>query len=95
MSDPGSSEAVRLPEACNIAGVESLYEQFSHADFEQRVQLDGSHVELIDTAGLQLLLALQNRLGSHGGHIEWLGVSEALKTAFELVGRPDFLGQVA
>ncbi|MBK8971171.1 MAG: STAS domain-containing protein [Hahellaceae bacterium] len=76
-----TENAFVLPEQCNISAVENLYERLRDEQYAERIKLDGSHVTAADTAGVQLLVALQKRVAGHGGAIEWVAVSDALKRA--------------
>lgn len=87
-----SDATFKLPESLNIAAAEAPYEQLSDSGYEQRIELDGSEVQLIDTAGIQLLLVLQKRIAHHGGAIVWNGVSDALRKSFDSIGLSGFLG---
>jgi anti-anti-sigma regulatory factor len=91
MSTMQADDVVVLPANCNIAQVEQLYELFSSAAGAGRVKIDASQVATADTAGLQLLLAVQKRLGGHGGSIEWIGLSDVLKKAAMDLGLPDLV----
>lgn len=81
-----SDEGIVLPENMTIAAVEELHSVLASPQFEQRLKIDASGVKLIDMAGLQLLLAAQKRLSGHGGCIEWLGMSSAVKEAIAILG---------
>jgi ABC-type transporter Mla MlaB component len=48
--------------------------------------LDGSRVERVDTAALQLLVLLRRELDGRGGTLAWQGASEALNDAAGLLG---------
>ena len=50
------------------------------------VVVDGSAVETIDTAALQLLTAFMNRLRNQSRSVEWLNPSEALLELAHLAG---------
>ena len=91
MSITQTDDVLVLPENYNIAQTEKLYELFSSTTGTGQVKIDGSQVVTVDTAGLQLLLAVQKRLGSHGGSIEWTGLSEALKKAAIDLGLSDLV----
>lgn len=81
-----ANEMVVLPEALTIAHVEALFETLGRQSEQSRLTLDGSIVELADTAGLQLLMALRQRLMSQGGNLEWQGISPALAKAMTDLG---------
>ena len=86
------AKAFMLPEACNIAESERLYEAFHREAGDGRLCLDGSAVQVVDATGLQLLAALQKHLQSQGGQVEWLHVSERLRAGLEDIGLAEFMG---
>ena len=56
------------------------------------VEIDGSNVEAIDTASIQLLSAFVNYAYSWINGLIWMSPSTALIEAAELLGLADFLG---
>jgi len=54
--------------------------------------IDGSHVEHVDTAGVQLLLAFTRAVHRMGGAIHWQGTSAKLQAAIERLGVSRELG---
>jgi anti-anti-sigma regulatory factor len=52
----------------------------------QPIEIDGSRVEEIDTAILQLLASLWRTAGDRGVACSWRGVSESLRYAANLIG---------
>jgi ABC-type transporter Mla MlaB component len=56
------------------------------------VVVDGGAVERIDTAGLQLLVALVRRQQQAGRRLEWKAVSRELRTCGERLGLIEALG---
>ena len=56
------------------------------------VQIDGTTVDRIDTAGLQLLAAFVRDLRADARGVEWVGCSEALKKAARSLGLGAALG---
>jgi phospholipid transport system transporter-binding protein len=57
--------------------------------------IDGSAVERIDTAGLQLLAAFFLDMGARQKSIRWCGASESLRSAARQVGLDGLLGLLA
>ncbi len=80
---------LKLPASLTIAGIEALHEQLKAPEFEKKLVLDASDVEVVDTAGLQLILAAQRRLESAGGQLEWEVGNDALKQAVKMIGLED------
>ncbi|OZG75287.1 hypothetical protein BTA51_02570 [Hahella sp. CCB-MM4] len=80
---------LKLPANLTIANIEALHEQLKAKEFEKKLVLDASNVEVVDTAGVQLLLAAQRRLEAGGGLLDWKAGSEVLKQAIKVVGLED------
>lgn len=55
-------------------------------------ELDGSAVERVDTAGLQVLLAFSQEARNRDIGLQWLATSDALKTASSFLGLSGELG---
>ena len=53
------------------------------------VTVDVSRIATIDTAGVQLLIALRNAASKHGVSVEFRGESTALSNALLMLGLPD------
>jgi len=53
------------------------------------VTVDVSRIATIDTAGVQLLIALRNAAPKHGVSVEFRGESAALSNALLMLGLPD------
>jgi ABC-type transporter Mla MlaB component len=66
-----------------------------HVAFKERmggaVVIDGSRVEQIDTAILQLLVSFWHTCKQRGITADWLGVSAGLRNAANLIGVAEFL----
>jgi len=56
------------------------------------VQIDGTAVDRVDTAGLQLLAAFVRDLRAEMRGVEWVGCSDALKKAAQALGLGAALG---
>ncbi|MEW9625496.1 STAS domain-containing protein [Rhodanobacter geophilus] len=77
---------VVLPPDCRMAAQAALQAQLVAALPGGAVVLDGSRVERVDTAALQLLVLLRRALDGRGGTLAWHGASEALNDAAGLLG---------
>lgn len=53
---------------------------------ESDVEIDGSNVERVDSAGIQLLLSFKNEFEKHSSQIQWLGASDSLRATAEQLG---------
>lgn len=81
----GSAKVV-FEESLTIADVGEVYPTLKgHLDSLNPVTLDASGVEVIDTAGIQLLAAFIKEADEHSIKIEWDGVSEVLKKAADRI----------
>jgi anti-anti-sigma regulatory factor len=63
-----------------------------HINRKGEVCIDGSHVQSVDTAALQVLLAFVRTSQGHGAVVRWTGVSEALLGTAELLGVASHIG---
>jgi ABC-type transporter Mla MlaB component len=88
MSTPVHS--VGLPSQLTAATLASVQQTFREINLLQppaTIKLDGSAVERIDIAGLQLLAAFIKRYESnHQGHVTWRRTSEVLVKAAAISG---------
>ncbi|GAB3789649.1 STAS domain-containing protein [Dyella agri] len=82
----GGATTVVLPADCRMAAQAALHAELLAALPGGSVALDGSQVERVDTAALQLLLLLRRELDKHGSTLAWRGASEALNDAAGLLG---------
>ncbi|GGY39614.1 hypothetical protein GCM10011297_11020 [Bacterioplanes sanyensis] len=74
-------------ERLSIDRVEALHEQILAAlSSVESIEIDASKVQYADTAGLQLLLALQHSLQSSGKGLYWQGASDAVTDCAALLG---------
>jgi ABC-type transporter Mla MlaB component len=91
----GMNQTLRIQcgERLSIERVESLYSEMELAVREARdVELLASQVQFCDTAGLQLLLSLQQALQKQGLHIRWQAPSEVIYETSALLGLQNHLG---
>lgn len=56
------------------------------------ITIDASHVEIVDTAALQLLLAFVKEVKKRSGSIKWEDVTESLRDAAHLLDIENELG---
>ena len=82
----GAPATVVLPPDCRMAAQAALQAELVAALLGGAVVLDGSRVERVDTAALQLLVLLRRELDGRGGTLAWQGSSEALNDAAGLLG---------
>jgi anti-anti-sigma regulatory factor len=76
-----------------IRTINSLQAQLAERlDESGNVQIDGSAVDRIDTAGLQLLAAFVRDLQAEARSVEWLGCSTALRRSANALGLGAALG---
>jgi phospholipid transport system transporter-binding protein len=78
--------AIGLPSDCRIAGVGDLQQQFSASLDAPQITLDGTEVERVDTAALQLLVVYQRELQKRGHALQWANVSAPLYDAASQLG---------
>lgn len=84
---------IELDPVITISETQSLYKQLqAHLDRGGDVTLDARQVHMIDTAGLQLLLAFVLELKNENRSINWRGVSPAFKETAGLLGLTELLG---
>ncbi|MFT4925735.1 MAG: ABC-type transporter Mla MlaB component [Phenylobacterium sp.] len=82
----------KLPAQLIINHVEDLYLELTKLlGSGESVVLDISDVQKADTAGLQLLCAVQKNLNDIGNNIAWQGQSSALRDTAKIIGVDDFL----
>lgn len=80
-------KAIELPARLSIAQSAELHRTLvSCCEGQARLLLDGSRVEEIDTANLQLLVSACLDAKKRGVECRWQGVSEALRHAATLIG---------
>jgi anti-anti-sigma regulatory factor len=88
-----SSEPIVLDAVITIAEAATLKDQLlPHINRKGEVSVDGSHVESVDTAALQVLLAFVRTVQGHGAVVRWTGVSEPLLGTAQLLGVASHIG---
>jgi len=79
-------DAIRLPVVMDRASIEELRPRFEHAGAGAALLLDGSHLERVETTGVQLLCALVLSAEGRGAAITWIRVSAMLVNYVKLLG---------
>jgi Anti-anti-sigma regulatory factor (antagonist of anti-sigma factor) len=90
-ADAATAPPLLLPADCRMAAQAALKEDLLGALKAGAIVLDGSRVERVDTAALQLLVLFRRELHAHGGTLRWLGTSDALNEAAGLLGLAQLL----
>ena len=86
---------LKLETSCTLRDALDMQFQLLAVDFgESEVLLDGSAVENIDTAGLQMLVAFAKHYASRGRRLQWLAASPELLRGSRLLGLDGVLGLV-
>ena len=83
-----ASSEVRLgiPADFRIADVTDMHRQLGDVLDVAQIMLDGSAVDRIDTAALQLLVVFQREVRQRGNQLNWAGVSAPLHDAASQLG---------
>lgn len=79
---------VELGESLDISRVQAARDSWREAlaSGARVIRVEVSQLKTIDTAGLQLLISLRRSMARTGGHVVFVGNSEALRRAAEVVG---------
>jgi anti-anti-sigma regulatory factor len=92
-SAPVSPAGLKLEPSCTLRDSIDMQFQLLAVDFgNSDVVVDGSAVERIDTAGLQMLLAFAKHQASRGKALRWSAVSPELTRGSQLLGLAALLG---
>ncbi len=83
---PGVPAAIQLPSSLTIRGVRELKKQLASSLTGGDLGLDAAAVNEVDTAGVQLLLAIRRHVVAQGGTVTWSGASELLRGAVRALG---------
>lgn len=78
--------SVVLPEDARLAGLDEVVPQLREAAKAASAELDASAVARVDGALLQLLVAFRRAAAASGCTVRWLGASDALRDAAQLLG---------
>lgn len=89
--------SIQLPQSLTIQSAAEDHSKLSAllTSVESPVKIDASSVEEIDTAGMQLLLAMLNQLKSQSIEAQWDSPSEVLVQTADILGMSDALSLAA
>ena len=90
LPDPGRPLVLTSPTIRTINTLQA--ELAERLDESGTVQIDGSAVDRVDTAGLQLLAAFVRDLQAEARSVEWVGCSVALRRSANALGLGTALG---
>jgi phospholipid transport system transporter-binding protein len=91
-----SDNQVLLPSHLTIRQVEQIHRQCEEAlKGAGNLRINASDVSKVDTAGLQLLMALKLEMDSQHSAIEWIAISDELRGAANFMGMQAFFEQSA
>jgi phospholipid transport system transporter-binding protein len=86
-SEAAKSEVrVGMPADFRMAEVSDMHRQLAGALDAGQIVLDGSAVDRVDTAALQLLVVFQREVQKRGQQMNWAGVSAPLHDAASQLG---------
>lgn len=86
---------LRLEPSCTLRDALDMQFQLLATDFgDSDVLLDGSAVERIDTAGLQMLVAFAKHHAASGKRMQWTAASQELQRGSRLLGLDEALGLI-
>ena len=77
---------VSMPADCRIAEVGALHRQLRGALESSQIVLDGTTVDRVDTAALQLLVVFQREAKKRERHVQWAAASAPLYDAASQLG---------
>lgn len=89
--DAARASLISLPADCRLAAQLAVKDRCVEALATSGVLLDGSRVERIDTAALQVLMMFRRDMAAAGGSWSWQGVSAVLHEAASLLGLAQIL----
>jgi ABC-type transporter Mla MlaB component len=93
VTPPAASGSALVLSSPTIRTITDLQAELAERlDESGTVEIDGTAVDRVDTAGLQLLAAFVRDLRYDGRGVEWIGCSEALKKAAHSLGLSAALG---
>lgn len=88
-----TTTSIECGEALTISNVAGLHSKLSKAlETSSLIEIDVQSVEKVDTAGLQLLVALQQELSKSSGQLKWNKPSEVFTQAVAISGVASYLG---
>ena len=77
---------VTLPADCRLGVLDALAPRLREAVASGAATFDGSAVEKVDGAAMQLLVACRRAAAASGGRVTWGGASDVLREAAALLG---------
>lgn len=84
---------MQLPEHLTIIEIAEWKEQIKSTVADANtLDVDISQLKRVDTAGLQLLLAMKIAVESGGGSVQWHGESDSLSQGAAWLGMSNLLG---
>ena len=86
-----AAQPVSLPADARLGALDELKALLAEALQGPNAQLDGTAVERVDGASLQLLVAFRRAAAAGNCAVTWLGVSTTLRDAAALLGLTDEL----
>ncbi len=93
VEQPRQRAGLKLEASCTLRDSMDMQFQLLAVDFgESEILLDGSAVENIDTAGLQMLVAFAKHYSARGRRIQWTAASAELLRGSRLLGLASELG---
>ena len=94
-STEGRRAGLKLEPSCTLRDALDMQFQLLSTDFgDADVLLDGSAVERIDTAGLQMLVSFAKYHAVSGKRMQWAAASQELQRGSRLLGLDEALGLV-
>jgi ABC-type transporter Mla MlaB component len=70
-----------------------MYKRFLKAlDVSNTIEVKASKVKKVDTAGLQIVIAVKRKLDKSGGQVIWSNPSEELVDSARILGFPSIFG---
>lgn len=80
------TETIELPVICDLASAPALHDRMRAALASAAIRIDGSRIQHIDLAGLQLLCAFVATAEARGAGVSWTVVSPTLVTYVKRLG---------
>lgn len=88
-----SDTKIELPATFKIDSVDAVYGELKASlDGAAAITVDGSAVNVVDFAGLQVLMAFARHCASASRDVSFANLSESLSTAITDTGAGDILG---
>jgi ABC-type transporter Mla MlaB component len=82
-----ADNSIRLPSHLTIRQAAEVYRQCEDAlKGTASLRVNASEVSKVDTAGLQLLVALKTEMDQQRSAIEWISITDELRRAAQFMG---------